>query len=213
MLSLDRYFEKAKSPQLPPDARRVEARLGRFAKAVCLFDRERDGLSFRPASLTILFFAKGSTQPADDLKVEWDARLNLFLVERGIRAEDQEQEARRLALALKADLSSAEMKYGDGFFNSVLFQYLREHELAAREPIKSTMAATHALEPSFTEAYHDCSAFIDQTLKDWTQRLNGQLGYEKAQTVQVLVAGVNEYLDERFSVTNRRMLGFGSGSR
>ena len=49
---------------------------------------------------------------------------------------------------------------------------------------------------------------IENTLKEVARDLATDLGYERSEAKSILASAVAYYLDERFSVTNRRMLGF-----
>ena len=139
---------------------------------------------------------------------EWSYELNRGLIKLRVRALSQENEALRFGLAFAAAFEPAEDRVGDGFFNSVLKEELESGPLAA--PLADVLSQVHALRPSHdSKSYSDCKDLIIGAIRGRALKLTRDLGYTEAEANTILSSALEIYLDERFSITNRRLLGFG----
>ncbi|KIG19535.1 hypothetical protein DB30_00044 [Enhygromyxa salina] len=177
------------------------------------FDRKRDGLSFRPARLTVFIVdasdvrVDGSPDPTSEL---WDEEVNEDYISIGAKAVSVENEMERLGYSLKFKLEPVEARYGDGYFNSMLVLVLTEHGFADAPSVARCLERTSTnppstVQPQFTHARRD----IESALRSAGSRLTAALGYDAGIAQQILTGAVAYYLDERFHITNRERLGFG----
>src|SRR5947209_3576456 len=90
----------------------------------CEVRRRRDVLGYEPAKLYVHFYGPGNEELLCD-EVDWDDELNTGLIELEVKAIDEENEGQRFSLGLRAALRPAERRFGDGFFNAVLVEWVR----------------------------------------------------------------------------------------
>ena len=58
-----------------------------------------------------------------------------------------------------------------------------------------------------TTAYAECRDMIDGAIRGRARELTKKLGYAIPVAEEILVSAIAQYIDDRFSVTNRRVLG------
>ena len=61
--------------------------------------------------------------------VPWDDDLNSGLIDLHVRAVSPEQEAERFSLGLRGAMRKIEREVGDGYFNAVLVDLIRDSDL------------------------------------------------------------------------------------
>jgi len=66
----------------------------------------------------------------------------------------------------------------------------------------------HENTPQRSEASADCEQMIEAAISSVGQDLTTRLEYDDDAATTVLAEALAYYLDERFNVSNRRMLGF-----
>jgi hypothetical protein len=109
---------------------------------------------------------------------------------------------------LKTWFARPEHRYGDGFFSGVLREYLGNSELARRPPVRDALNQWREDQANKeSSAYADCVESIEGVIVRAARSLI-DLGYDREAAKEILSNGVGYYLDERFSLTQRRMLGF-----
>lgn len=173
------------------------------------FERKRDGLSFRPARLIVYIVDTDGTR-LDRSPEPWDEEVNEDLVSIGARATSVGNEVERLGYALKFKLEPAEVRYGDGYYNSMLVLTLNELGFADVQNVARCLARITDYPPSrdsveFDNARRD----IEVALRDAGGQLTASLKYDAETAQQILADAVAYYLDERFHITNRERLGLG----
>lgn len=176
-------------------------------KATFTLWRKRDGLTFKPAKIYLTFETpSGSERDGDD----WDVDINEALVREGVRAVSPKNEAQRLSLMLRWWFSKPEEHFGPGFFESILLEVLRRSELAQHKSLAAVLGHIHENAPSKDgPAYRDCAEAVEAILKKRAARsLVHDLGYTKEESEGILAEALGQYLDERFHITARRMLGW-----
>jgi hypothetical protein len=99
------------------------------------------------------------------------------------------------------------MRFGDGFFNAVLVHRLRGEGFGEVSPTKETLAAIHEPRPAQGEQAPICIEMVDEVLMTCNEDLKA-LSYDEATREAILVGALAYYLDERFNITNGRLLGF-----
>lgn len=172
------------------------------------FERKRDGLAFQPARLVVYI------EDADGTRVErhpepWDEEVNDDLVAIGGKAVSAENESERLGYALKFKLEPAEVRYGDGYFNAMIVWTLRELGFGEVPLVARCLERIAENEPSKeSDSFHSARRDIEATLREAGGQLTGTLGYDADTAQQILAGAVAYYLDDRFHITNRELLGF-----
>lgn len=207
MGDLDKYFEDSKPEETHPKVRSWRKLIENGNKATCELYRKFDGLTYGIAKLYVSFYDANGMEVRHD-EVEWEPELNEALLRLRVASVSGENEARRLGLMLKTWFGRPEQRYGDGFFSGVLHEYLGSSELASRAPVREVLnqwREDHASRES--SAYADCVDSIEAVIVEAAHSLT-VLGYQRDAAKEILAAGIGHYLDERLSLTQRRMLGF-----
>jgi hypothetical protein len=169
--------------------------------------RSRQGLTFRPAKINMHFYDRAGDEVYCDSE-DWDDDLNTGLVRLGIKAITPENEEERFALALRTAFGKPVYRFGEGYFNSVLITHLRESPFAGYPAVAEVLRqVTVAPLESRSHSYSDCSDMIDLAIRGRAHELVKDLHYERTQAEEILAGALARYVDERFSVTNRRSLG------
>lgn len=201
----NRFFED-EIEAVHPTARAWLERIRQGQKATFTLWRKRDGLTFKPAKIYVAFETpSGKEQEHDD----WDVDINEALVREGVPAESPENEAQRLSLMLRYWFSKPEERFGPGFFEAVLVDVLRGPEFSAKAPITNRLQRVHTTPPS-TEGYSygECKEAIEGIIKKAARALTYDLKYPKDKGESIHADALGQYLDERFHITERQMLGW-----
>lgn len=209
MASLDWFFEEKDTAAADhPDVLRWQIKMKdrRYSSAVCRLHRERDGLSFLPAEI-IVYFRDSAGESFDSDKTRWDSRLNDWLIANQIAAESPNNEAERFGFAWKSKLQPAASRYGDGFFSAVLVDWVKSGPLAEQPAVKAILEKISYDRPA-PGSDADCREFIEKIIAESARALIAKLRYPRDIAERVLDKAVAYYLDERFSVTNRQLLGW-----
>jgi hypothetical protein len=213
MPDLDSYFkidDDKTERDRHPLIRVLEAHKGKpgFDAAKVQVIRQRAPLGFEPAQLSLLFFDQEGA--VYDYKSEpWDAELNEALIKHKIRAVDESNEVQRFGLGLAAALQHPENRYGEGFFSAVLILVIDQGPFAKMDPVREVRPHISANRPyEGGHSAEDCSVMIQAALQDRWLELRRNLEYDKTEAERVLAGALGYYLDERFSITDGRKLGW-----
>jgi hypothetical protein len=210
MPTLDELF-RGPADSLPhPRLRNWKARLEHPGTTATLeVFRPESALGASQPEMNLQFTEEGKRLPLET--VPWDDDLNTGLIQLRVRAASPEQEAERFALGLRAALRKAEREFGDGYFNAVLVEFLRESDLTRYPAIAAVLEHAYAIRPHREGAAFDrytlCREMIADAISGRARELTGALGYPEEEAKKILVAALARYLDERFSVSSRRRLG------
>src|SRR5262249_10884688 len=117
---------------------------------------DREGLGFAPARLYVTVTDNAGNPVLGDVE-PWEPQLALATVERGWRAPDIDNEAIRFGLLLKMFFSQPEMRYGDGYFSSVLVEVLRDSDLAREQKIAENLRFISVPPPLASPSRDDCA--------------------------------------------------------
>ena len=169
--------------------------------------RPRDGLTFRPAQIYVTFTRKDGV-PLSPEKEDWDDVLNEGLLKLHVPAASKENESERFALGLRAALEPIDGRFGEGHFNAVLLKVIQSSPFARNPAVARVLAEIDRGASVLDGASSDCSEMILNALRGRAQELVGDLGYPEADAQEILASAIAKYLDERFSVTNRKLLGW-----
>jgi hypothetical protein len=209
MSGLDEYFNGESDWEGHPKLRFWSEYRQRpeVAKARCELHRPREGLAYRPAKIYLHFYDQVGNEIFCDFD-DWDDDLNTGLVRQGIRAIAPENEEQRFALALRTAFRKPVYRFGEGYFNSVLITHLRDSPFATYSAVAEVLGQVTVSPPEVrSQSRSDCSEMIDLAIKGRAHELLRDLHYQRNQAEEILAGALARYLDERFSVTNRRRLG------
>jgi hypothetical protein len=200
MSSLDNLFEIR--PASHPKIRSWTTLLLKSSgRPTCEVLRRREGLSFQPAKIYVHF------SPDRTEEEQWDTALNAFLINEKVRAVNTDNEELRFALMLRELLKRPESRFGDGFYNAVLLTVV-EDLFGEDSRIREKLALLGKGNPHKQGAsYQDCAEMIHAALAICAKELSEALEYDRPTAETILAGAVDKYLDERFSFTNRKLLG------
>lgn len=208
-MSSNKYFN---SPTPPPEPPRIRAwKSYRKDPAFHHIDvqvrRERDGLTLLPARLAVSFCrADGEVLKFDE--APWEPELEAWLIDdQGARAVDVENEKLRFSLLLKPALRPILIRYGDGYFNAVLVDMLQRGPFRTHPEVVAALRQIHEYKPT-GESRADCEERIDHELTKAAAKLMKLYANDSKTAEDILGGAIADYLDERFSITNRKLLGF-----
>jgi hypothetical protein len=208
-MPIKKFFDDVPIKPLPPDARRWSLALKHATEhghqAFCRLDRERDGLVFKVARLFL--FIRNRGKDVDVLDAPWNQALHDWLVREKVPAETPQNEAERFGFALKDKFAPIELRFGDGFFSAVLVHFLRDQGFDEAKSTKEMLGRIHESHGARGEHATICAEMIDDAITATADDLK-RLGYPEGAREDVLAAAIAYYLDERFSITNGRLLGF-----
>jgi hypothetical protein len=169
--------------------------------------REREGLTLSAARLFVFFYQEDGEIVRQD-EAPWEPELEGWLIdEEKARASTIENEKLRFSLLLKPALRPILVRYGDGYFNSVLITGLREGPFRGHAEVADMLQSIHENRPG-GESRLDCQQLIDHEFAQAAQRLFRLYDGNRATAEDILGGAIARYLDDRFSVTNSRLLGF-----
>jgi hypothetical protein len=155
-------------------------------------------------------FKEGGRQTHLDT-VPWDDDLNVGLILLKVRSVSPDQEAERFALGLRAAMRRIEREFGDGYFNAVLVELIKESQFDQHPEIAEVMRYAHANAPDREGGvfgrYTICRELIADAISGRAKELTRGLGYTQEEAKGILVSALARYLDERFSVSSRREIG------
>jgi hypothetical protein len=207
MTRLDDFFRGQTDTLAHPRLRDWKRRLDQGASAKLEVYRPQVLLGQSRAEMNLHFAEQGNELPLETLL--WDDDLNSGLVQLHVRAVNAEQEAERFALGLRAAMRTAEREYGDGYVNSVLADLLRDSDLTTDPKIAKVLEHVVATPPAREErSYAFCRELIDDAISGRAQELTGPLGYSQEDAKRILLDALARYLDDRFSISTRRRLGW-----
>lgn len=211
MNELDKMFEASEDTALPPIVRYCKGRMKDGDQIQAQIFPPRTGFGTSRTELFILLWPKDSEPDLDnkhDLKqVEWDDGINLGLVDLGIRAVDLDQEARRFSLMIRGALRIAGRRYGDGYSNAVMVKLIDDSDLAKAGEVAEVRQHVSSNPPEWTRSHEACRELIADGIGGRAVELRDKLKYKPEEVRAVMTKALATYLDERFSVSNRRLIG------
>jgi hypothetical protein len=205
MSELDQMFEAPSDTALPP--------LVRFCKSRKIAGDKIEVEVYRPdagggrTDLVVHRSEQGREQ--EPKQVEWDDGVNAGLVEIGIRATNLQQEGERFALSLRAALRKIERRYGDGYMNAVLVDLLDASDLCKVGEIAEVRKHVSVPPPPDRRGrnYQSCREALASEISGRAVELRDKLQYKPDEVKAVMTKALSIFLDERFSVSNRRRFG------
>lgn len=207
MITIDKMIEVPAAATLPPIVRRLMDRLeSGDALSVELYKPE-SALGSSIIELIIHGEEVGNEQASHQFP--WDDELNAAMINLGVRAIDVKNEGERFALGLRAALRKVERRYGDGYLNAVLVELIDESNLSKGGEIADVRQFVHVNSPNrSSKTYSDCRDQIASEIGARAAELREKLKYEEEELKTIMTKAIALYLDERFSVSRRRSLGW-----
>jgi len=211
MTKLDDFFRVQTDSLAHPRLRDWKTRLNHEGTTATLEVFRPEGILGQSRPEMNLQFTEGThLLPLET--VPWDDDLNAGLIQLHVRAVSPDQEAERFALGLRAAMRKAEREFGDGYFNAVLVDFLKDSDLTSNPKIAEVLRHVGASIPSRegtgAKSYDLCRDMIADAIRGRAQELTGPLKYSQDEAKHNLVAALARYLDQRFSVSTRRRLGW-----
>lgn len=206
MSTIDDMLRAPADKPLPPVARWSKERLEAGDELSIELYRPESALGTSTVELAI--FRKEGGKAQEPRLEEWDDELNTALVNLGVRAIDLENEGERFALGLRAGLRKVERRSGDGYLNAVLLDLIDESDLGGSGEIAKVRKHVHANRPERTRAYFNCREEIASEIAARAAELREKLKYGEADLKTIMLKAIARYLDDRFSVSARRALGW-----
>lgn len=206
MPSANKYFDMPAEAPEHPRIRAWSSFQANAQRVVLEVHRSREGVAFGPARMFVTFHAADGTSRIDE--AGWELELDTWLLKQQIQARDPSNETLRFALRLKAAFRPIAIRFGDGFFNSVLVHQLRRGPLRGLQPLADVLGEIREYEAA-GGSKTDCEELIDFEITVAAQALLNLYRNDRAMAERILGAALAQYLDERFHITERRELGFG----
>jgi hypothetical protein len=201
----NKYFDEPGSAPEHPRIRAWRSYKNHSSRVELEIRRQRDGLAYLPTRMFVTFYgADGALSRHDE--TEWDLELDSWLVTEHVKAADEDNEKLRFSLRLKAAFRPIAIRFGDGFFNSVLIYLLRGGPFANHQALAQVLGEIHEYEAGGGSKI-DCEELIDYELKVIARELMGLYAH-RAVAEEILAGAIAQYLDDRFHITEGRLLGF-----
>jgi hypothetical protein len=201
----NKYFDTAPEAPEHPRLRAWSAWKSASHRVELEIRRPREGLALSPIRVFVMFYAPNGTILRQD-EAEWELELDTWLLQERVKARDEANETLRFALRLKAAFRPIAIRFGDGYFNSVMVHQLRSGPMGSIAPLAEVLGAIQEYEAAGGSKY-DCEQLIDFEITVAARALLSL--YDRAVAERLLNRALAQYLDERFRVTERRQLGFG----
>lgn len=170
--------------------------------------RQREGLTYLPTRMFVTFVVRMAPSFARTKPSGSSSLIDSWLLKAHVRAKDEDNEKLRFALRLKAALNPIAVRFGDGYFNSVLVSLIRGGPFGGREPLAQVLGAIYEYEAAGGSRF-DCEQLIDYEIGVAARELLSLYDNNRALAEDILMGAIAQYLDDRFHVTDRRQLGFG----
>ena len=155
-----------------------------------------------------MYSCDAQDRPVEQTHDDWDQDLNTDLLQLHIPAVTLKNESERMGMMMNELFSEVESDFGDGFFNAVLFEKLAEVGLASAGPVSEKLKYIHVYKAhKGGRSYAECASKIDSVIAGCARSLTELLRYEESEAKPVLEDAIAYYLDERFSITDRKRLG------
>ena len=212
MPQLESYFREESDAQFDHPLLRYLSEQGAFSDfrdAKVEVIRPRAPLGHKPAKLYLHIYTKSGREMDRPHAEDWDDELNAALIQRKVRAISVDNEKVRFGLGIRAALQGAEARFGDGYYNGVLVHHILNSPFKDHPAVAEVLRHVYrsGIDPSF-RTYRECRDMINGAIHGRAMDLTKFLGYAIPEAEDILAVSVAEYLDERFSVTSRRDLGW-----
>lgn len=209
MTMIDDFFQAAREPEVDL----AHPRVADIARGIER-GKEYQVNVYRPAGMVGLVKTKiyincqANGQHDPTIEHDWDEKLNKGLIQLGVRAIDPDNEAFRFAFGLRDALVSVEREFGNGYYNAVLLDLIKESDLDRYPEIGEVLNHTYHDATERNEArYHRCRDAIAFGISGRARELVRGLKYSEDEAKGILSKAIASYIDNRFSVSSRRQMG------
>ena len=209
MPTLDDFFGQVSDPP-HPRLRDWKRRLGQtnISASLEVYRPKGEFGQGRP-EMYVQFMMSGNPTHLDT--VPWDDDLNAGLIGLKVKSPSLEQEAERFSLGLHAAMRGIEREFGDGYFNAVLVELIKDSDLGRYPEIGEVLRYAYANAPhregGAFDRYTICRELIADAISGRAKELTSDLGYNREDAKRILISALADYLDARFSVSSRREYG------
>lgn len=209
MQGLDKFFNKG-TPAVHPKVAYWHACLKKKQanRLRVTFQREKSGLVFEPAKLYVHFQDAAGEDVQTPDEVDWDERINSELIKLKANALSKENEAERFGMVFNDRLALAENRFGDGFYNATLVAYLKQSAFAKLPETSGIVNELNEYAPSQGRQRQECEEMIEEEIGYCITSLHDSLEYSQNETTMIVANSLAYYLDERFSISDRKLLGW-----
>ncbi len=208
MTASNKYFDASAEPPLHPRIKAWKAYRKQTGvdRVVVEVKRDRDGLNLLPARLFVSFLGKNRELIRLD-EAPWEAELDSWLIdEEKAPAVSVENEKLRFSLLLKPEMRPIVTRYGDGYFNAVLMVVLQDGPFSTHPEVAAVTPYVHENQPA-GGSKQDCQELIEHVFTLFAKKLLALYGGNREVAEDILGGAIARYLDDRFSVTNSKILG------
>lgn len=169
------------------------------------FYRKREGLVKADPEILLECLSQDGELIYTDM-CAWDDDLNEYLVDKGIKCSEPENESERFGFILTQKMAPIELKYGDGYFNIVVYDYFNEKLAAKADKTREMLKAIYRGNSMVSER-KECVDMIHETIKHIATCIKEKLKYSNEDASIIFDWAIALYLDDRFHVSTRRILG------
>ena len=213
MTKLDEFFNKPTLP-LNPHVRNWATHLQQgYTATVEVYWPQLDFGMSQP-EIDLQFIKNSQLLPLESMP--WSKERNAGLIQLGIRSESPEFEAVRFALSIRDAMHEALCEFGDGYFNSVVVELLKDSDMASYAQIANILKDIYQNNSHRNGGKSDsctiCRDLIIEAISGRARELTDNLNYPQEAAKDILINAIAKYLDHRFSVTTRRRYGLLNGS-
>lgn len=207
MSDLDKFFDKKEPPVHPKVAywKSILAK-GQVERIRVTFVREKDLLVFGPARLFVHLHDAAMEDVRSPEEMAWDERINAELVKMHATALSKQNETERFGMVFNDRFRLVDSRFGDTFFNAVLVTYLKSSAFAKLDPTKTILDGMQEYRPSPGRQLEECEEMIEDVIGYAIDALHGPLKYSRPTTTDIVAGALAYYLDERFSISDRKIL-------
>ena len=166
----------------------------------------RDGLVRSAPRLFVNFYNKEDLVEVQD-EVPWEIELDEWLVEQGFPAADRDKEKLRFSFHIAHAFRPIINRYGSDYFGSVLIELIKAGPFADHPDIQPLLPHILRGNPS-KEFREECEERIEEQLYKLAGKIKRICSEQAEATADILGGALAHYLDERYSVSDRKMLGW-----
>jgi hypothetical protein len=207
MNTLDEVLRSPENVPSPPEVRWLRDRINAGDEMKVALELDESPLGSSVSGLRIQRREHGVDQPPTVF--DWDDDLNAAMIDLGIKASDVQQEGKRFARVLRAALRKVERRYGDGYMNAVLVDLIDESDLGRTGKVGEVRRLIHSDSPERRgQSYQECREAIAIEIGGRAKQLRDMLKYNPEELRTVMDWVIAQYLDERFSISSLRRLGW-----
>ena len=183
-MPIDDFVREGEAPASHPLLRFLASRLHNGCHAVFHLHLPPKRMGYTKAKISVRLF-----QGDEEVEVksdDWDDDLDDDLIRLGIKAETPENEKDRFALALRASFRRPERRFGDGFFNRVLLEFVLDSDFRTHPEVAEVLKHISHTPMDRGRSYADCREMIEYGIRARGLELTKALTYEVPVAADIL---------------------------